>query len=99
VKTRSVSEQAASLYNNLAKPLCTVLSVHFPTPPKPAGLDPQIFCMRKSLGIKGIFWGDFFGIFFRENAERSGATSECSVINFGNFLPHGNKLTFFHFQQ
>jgi hypothetical protein len=46
------------------------MSMHFPTPPKPAGLDPPIFRMRKSLGIMfffdfwrkkiGIFWGDFF---------------------------------------
>jgi hypothetical protein len=35
-----------------------VLSVHFPTPSKPAGLDPQnfrrrtLYYMRKSLGLK-----------------------------------------------
>jgi hypothetical protein len=50
-----------------------VLSVHFPTPPKPAGLDPKkcrknFYYMRKSLGINLDF--------FCENAERSGATSE-----------------------
>jgi hypothetical protein len=32
-----------NLYNNLAKPLCTVMSVHSLSPPIPAGLHPPNF--------------------------------------------------------
>jgi hypothetical protein len=41
-----------------------VLSVHFPTPPKPAGLDPQN--LRRNMFMymrKNFFWGIFFGFF------------------------------------
>jgi hypothetical protein len=67
------------LYNNLAKLLCTVCA--FPcsfqtSGPRLHNFSPAdrtgraLYYMRKSLGII------FFWIFFRENAERSGATSE-----------------------
>jgi hypothetical protein len=62
-------------------------------PPKPAGLDPQIFrrrtlyYMRKSLGIilfdfwrRKKIWGEFFLDFFLGNAERSVAFGELFLI-------------------
>jgi hypothetical protein len=40
---KKISPIIENLYNNLAKPLCTVRSVQSLSPPKPAGLDPPNF--------------------------------------------------------
>jgi hypothetical protein len=66
-----------------------VCSSHDQEDPKLAGLDPPNFRMRKSLGRRFLFFFEiflgnffleiFFLKFFRENTERSGATSECGL--------------------
>jgi hypothetical protein len=58
-----------------------LVSVHFPTPPKPAGQD---FWKKKILKKKkkfGIFWGTFWGNFFRENADEIGKNWQKSTKN------------------
>jgi hypothetical protein len=50
MKIEVLTKKWSNLYINLSFGLCTVCAmVHFPTPPKPAGLESQIFRMRKSL--------------------------------------------------
>jgi hypothetical protein len=83
VMTVGVEKYGLNLYNIIIIWLSPyVLSVHFLSPPKPAGLDPPnlrrrtLYYMRKSLGIKvfgfldfflDFFFGNFFGGFFFEN--------------------------------